>query len=68
MTNLNIFTFSRWVFFFLKSIFNLILQVNYILNRSEYKRGKPSKFGITKLLDSNTYKAAYTLHDVSKFR
>lgn len=37
--------------------------VNYILNRSEYKRGKPSKFGITKLLDSNTYKAAYTLHD-----
>ncbi|XP_069760228.1 anoctamin-6 isoform X1 [Narcine bancroftii] len=37
--------------------------VNYILNRCEYKKGKPSKFGITKLLGSRTYKAAYTLHD-----
>ncbi|XP_067855516.1 anoctamin-6 isoform X2 [Heptranchias perlo] len=37
--------------------------VKYILNRCEYKRGKPSKFGITKLLDSKTYKAAYNLHD-----
>ncbi|XP_051886779.1 anoctamin-6 isoform X2 [Pristis pectinata] len=37
--------------------------VNYILNRCEYKKGKPNKFGIAKLLGSNTYKAAYTLHD-----
>ncbi|XP_059834473.1 anoctamin-6 isoform X1 [Hypanus sabinus] len=37
--------------------------VNYILNRCVYKKGKPNKFGITKLLDSKTYKAAYTLHD-----
>ncbi|XP_048463912.1 anoctamin-6-like [Rhincodon typus] len=37
--------------------------VKYILNRCEYKRGSPNKFGITKLLDSKTYSAAYTLHD-----
>uniref|UniRef100_UPI00398EB6FE anoctamin-6 isoform X1 n=1 Tax=Pristiophorus japonicus TaxID=55135 RepID=UPI00398EB6FE len=37
--------------------------VQYILNRCEYKKGRPNKFGITKLLDSKTYKAAYTLHD-----
>ncbi|XP_078075851.1 anoctamin-6 isoform X4 [Mustelus asterias] len=37
--------------------------VKYILNRCEYKRGCSSKFGITKLLDSKTYSAAYPLHD-----
>ncbi|XP_067906491.1 anoctamin-6 isoform X2 [Heterodontus francisci] len=37
--------------------------VQYILNRSEYKRGRSNKFGITKLLNSKTYSAAYTLHD-----
>ncbi|XP_038637284.1 anoctamin-6 isoform X2 [Scyliorhinus canicula] len=37
--------------------------VKYLLNRCEYKRGSPNKFGITKLLDSKTYTAAYPLHD-----
>ncbi|XP_043564623.1 anoctamin-6 isoform X1 [Chiloscyllium plagiosum] len=37
--------------------------VQYILNRCEYKKGNRNKFGITKLLDSKTYSAAYTLHD-----
>ncbi|XP_041072469.1 anoctamin-6 isoform X2 [Carcharodon carcharias] len=37
--------------------------VKYILNRCEYKKGNSHKFGITKLLDSKTYSAAYPLHD-----
>ncbi|XP_072341166.1 anoctamin-6 [Scyliorhinus torazame] len=40
--------------------------VKYLLNRCEYKRGNSNKFGITKLLDSKSYSAAYPLHD-SKF-
>lgn len=36
----------------------------YILSRAPYEiRGKTKKFGITKLLDSGVYKAAYPLHD-----
>ncbi|XP_061107798.1 anoctamin-6-like [Conger conger] len=36
----------------------------YILSRASYElRGKQSKFGINKLLDSGVYKAAYPLHD-----
>ncbi|XP_030197731.1 anoctamin-6 [Gadus morhua] len=36
----------------------------YILNRAPYEiRGNIKKFGITKLLDSGVYKAAYPLHD-----
>uniref|UniRef100_A0A4W3J4I5 Anoctamin n=1 Tax=Callorhinchus milii TaxID=7868 RepID=A0A4W3J4I5_CALMI len=38
--------------------------VMYILNRCEYRKSNQTrKFGITKLLDSNTYKGAYPLHD-----
>ncbi|CAJ1054918.1 anoctamin-6 isoform X1 [Xyrichtys novacula] len=36
----------------------------YILSRAPYEiRGSIKKFGITKLLDSGVYKAAYPLHD-----
>ncbi|KAK2883096.1 anoctamin-6 [Channa argus] len=36
----------------------------YILSRAPYEiRGNAKKFGITKLLDSGVYKAAYPLHD-----
>ncbi|XP_056131762.1 anoctamin-6 isoform X2 [Lampris incognitus] len=36
----------------------------YILSRAPYEiRGNIKKFGITKLLDSGVYKAAYPLHD-----
>lgn len=41
-------------------------QAYYILSRAPYEvKGKVKKFGITKLLDSGVYKAAYPLHDVS---
>lgn len=44
----------------------LILQVYYILTRCPFgiEDGK-KKFGIERLLTSNTYSAAYPLHDVS---
>lgn len=40
-------------------------QAYYLLSRAPYEmRGNVKKFGISKLLDSGVYKAAYPLHDV----
>lgn len=40
-------------------------QAYYLLSRAPYEiRGSIKKFGISKLLDSGVYKAAYPLHDV----